>query len=367
MGLWSLILISAGGLALLSAIYVAGRFSRFPGLKRVCRNRREEKLAGVFLAAVLFLVSLLLLGTVNAVIVMLHLALIWLLCEGIAFVIRKIGRVSAKRYWTGVAALVLTAAYLGAGWYNAQHVAVTEYSVGNPAGEKLRIVQISDAHVGATFHAAGFLKHMETVNALGPDVVVITGDFTDGNTSEEDMLAACRALGTLRTKYGVYYVYGNHDKLRYEEAAGADRPFRASELAEALKENGVVILEDESVSLTDGFTLIGRRDKSDRSRKTAAELMAAVPEGVYTVMLDHQPSDYDAEAAAGVSLVLSGHTHGGQMLPVNRAGEWLRLNDATYGHERRGNTDFIVNSGIGCWELRFKTGCRSEITVIDIG
>ena len=83
-------------------------------------------------------------------------------------------------------------------------------------------------------------------------------------------------------------------------------------------------------------------------------------------MLDHQPSDFDAEAAAGADLVLCGHTHGGQFIPINHVGEWIGENDLRYGHEKRGDTDFIVSSGISNWTFKFKTGCRSEFVVIDL-
>ena len=82
------------------------------------------------------------------------------------------------------------------------------------------------------------------------------------------------------------------------------------------------------------------------------------------MVLDHQPNDYDAEAESGADLVLSGHTHGGQLIPVNL---FISLaNDKTYGMEKRGNTNFIVTSGISDWAIKFKTGCRSEFNVIDV-
>lgn len=85
-------------------------------------------------------------------------------------------------------------------------------------------------------------------------------------------------------------------------------------------------------------------------------------------MLDHQPHDYDAEAASGVDLVLSGHTHGGQLIPLVQLIRWFHLHgdDAVYGQERRGDTDFLVTSGISDWAILFKTGCRSEYVIIEI-
>ena len=79
-----------------------------------------------------------------------------------------------------------------------------------------------------------------------------------------------------------------------------------------------------------------------------------------------KPYDFDGEAEAGADLVLCGHTHGGQFIPVRHVGEWVGENALRYGHERRQGTDFVVSSGISNWALRFKTGCRSEIVVVDL-
>lgn len=84
------------------------------------------------------------------------------------------------------------------------------------------------------------------------------------------------------------------------------------------------------------------------------------------IVLDHQPRDYEAQAAAKVDLVLSGHTHGGQMLPLAPLVRKLGSNDMVYGYEKRDNTDFIVTSGISDWEIKFKTGCKSEFVVVDV-
>jgi predicted MPP superfamily phosphohydrolase len=101
-------------------------------------------------------------------------------------------------------------------------------------------------------------------------------------------------------------------------------------------------------------------------RLSPEQLLAGVDRKRYIVLLDHQPHDFDAEAAAGADLVLCGHTHGGQFIPMRRVGEWIGENALCYGHERRQNTDFVVSSGISNWALQFKTGCRSEIVVIDL-
>ena len=103
------------------------------------------------------------------------------------------------------------------------------------------------------------------------------------------------------------------------------------------------------------------------SRASISDLTKNLDKDKYTIVLDHQPSDYDAEAAASVDLVLSGHTHGGQMIPMVQLMRWFHIGeDNVYGLERRGNTDFIVTSGISDWAMKFKTGTRSEYVIIDI-
>ena len=121
---------------------------------------------------------------------------------------------------------------------------------------------------------------------------------------------------------------------------------------------------------TNGLWIVGRKDRSEEQRsggrQSAEALLSAVDRNGYIVILDHQPHDFDGEAAAGADLVLSGHTHGGQFFPFNRVGQWLGENALSYGHERRQGTDFIVSSGISNWTFQFKTGCRSEIVLITL-
>ena len=96
------------------------------------------------------------------------------------------------------------------------------------------------------------------------------------------------------------------------------------------------------------------------------ELVSGLDKNKFIIVMDHQPNDYGKEAKARVDLVLSGHTHGGQLFPLNKVGEWIGANDKTYGIERRGQTNFVVTSGLSDWAIRFKTGTKSELVVIDV-
>ena len=198
-------------------------------------------------------------------------------------------------------------------------------------------------------------------------MVLITGDYVDDSSSYEDMVAMTEALKTIDCKYGVYFSYGNHDKGYYDSSG---RGYDTAKLEETLRANNIKILEDQTEILDNQYILIGRKDKSDKSRMPISDLVNGIDKAEfdkdYSIVFDHQPNDYEAEAKAGVDLVLSGHTHGGQLLPINNIGEIIGANDATYGHEKIDNTDFVVSSGSSAWAIRFKTGTKSEIVVIDV-
>lgn len=307
------------------------------------------------------------LSVFNLVLILLHLVVFWMLCDFGWWIAKKIRKKSPRRYYAGMAAVCITVVYLGLGWFFAHHVFVTEYELTTEkeAGD-LCIVQIADAHIGVTLDGESFARELEKVQAQTPDAVVITGDFVDDDTTKEDMLAACEALGTLKTRYGVFFVYGNHDKGYFRGGT-----FTKEDLRDALTANGVKILEDEVVLLGNSNQggvcyLVGRKDASAKDRLSIEELTKGLDPSVYTVVLDHQPTDFDAETKAGADLTLCGHTHGGHIFPTGLVGVWFGGNDLCYGKEVRENSTFIVSSGISGWAMPFKTGCISEIVVIRV-
>lgn len=367
--MWALIFVGLIVGSALGILYLASRFAKFRLIRKAVRGKKIPGfLLGIALVAVIAFAVRTALGMINAEIAILHLVVVWLLCDGISKIVEKKRGKKFSGYYAGIFALGITFAYLACGWYLANHVwrkpytVETEKQVGT-----LRIVQFADSHVGNTFSGEGFARWVEDMQAENPDIVVITGDYVDDDTSKEDMIAACQALGTFRTTYGVYYVFGNHDKGYYGPAY---RGYSGTDLIAELEKNNVVVLQDETVLLDNRFYLLGRQDRSEdqmgRSRATMEELTKDLDPDKFSIVLEHQPHDYNAQTASGVDLVLSGHTHGGQLIPFNRMGEWLGLDDKSYGMEKRGNTSFIVTSGISDWAIQFKTGCRSEYVVIDV-
>ena len=368
--MWTLILCAILLGAILGVIYLAGRFDRFSIIHKMAKERKGIRfLIGLITVILILLVAWITLGFINAAICIIHLMLIWVLCDIVSKFVEKKRKSEFKKYYAGVAAIVITFVYLTYGWVMAHHVWSTKYILEtNKKVGNLRIVQFADSHVGTTFGSKGFAKQVKRMQAENPDIVVITGDYVDDDTTKEDMIVSCAALGTLETTYGVYYAFGNHDKGYYgSEYHG----YSGDDLIEELKKNNVRVLQDEIVLLDNRFYIIGRQDRSEEqrgnsSRASMEELTADLDADKYSIVLDHQPHDYDAQTKSGVDLVLSGHTHGGQLFPFIRMGEWTGIDDKSYGLEKRENTNFIVTSGISDWAIKFKTGCKSEYVVVDV-
>lgn len=383
--MWMIILILTLAASFAGIIYLTGKIQMFlTKIKKISEMKKLYQkiiaLAGVLLVV---LVITLIFDFINALICVLHLLIISLVCDLVGWLVRIKNKKAV--FLTSIG---LTVVYLVVGFYLAHNVWVTSYNITMSAKTEitsaktdttengtemqsalasLKVVMFADSHIGTTFHKEEFAEYVEQMNAEKPDVVFIVGDFVDDDTTRDDMLGCTAALANLHATYGIYYVYGNHDKGYYDNAI---RDYTGDDLANELEKNGVTVLTDEVVRIADRFYIVGRNDLSEiergGSRADISELMKEVPKEGYSIVLDHQPSDYDAEAAAGADLVVSGHTHGGQLIPITYVGEWIGANDNTYGYEQRDNTDFIVTSGISDWAIKFKTGCKSEYVVINI-
>ena len=372
MGMWLYII---GGMALATLaflIFLITRVMKFAFLRRITGPHRVLRFLAAALITALFTASLyFFLDVINTSIVLVHVGVIWIICDLAGYLIRRKQRPEKKQrsiYMAGVCAVVISLLYMSFAWYCAHHVWHKTYdlSTDKEVGT-LRVIGFADSHTGTTFHGEGFRKQVEAMQAYHPDVVVVAGDYVDDDTMLEDMTACCEALGTLETTYGVYYVFGNHDEGYYNNVR---RGYSGADLVRTLKANNVTVLEDETVLLDNRFYLIGRKDRSAEQigygRMSMEELVRDLDPDKYMIVLDHQPNDYQAQEASGVDLVFSGHTHGGQFFPINYLGEWTGLNDKTYGLYHSGNTDFIVTSGISDWAIKFKTGCVSEFVIMDI-
>ena len=360
--IWIAALIFVAMAGVFGVVYLTGAISRFEWVRKLSGEKKWlRRLISFGLIALGFGIVTLAISLVDAIVVFLH-VLFFFLVYGLLFrIIKSATGKTPKIYWQGWLALLTSVVYLAVGYYQCVNVWQTDYRLSSDKlTAPLRIAMFADSHVSTTFDGDGFAAYLDEIMAQEPDILLIPGDFVDDWSKREDMLRACGALGSAKPRYGVWFVYGNHD-----EGFFSNRDFSAQELAQALEANGVHILEDE-IAYVGELCIVGRRDAMLGDRMELSELLRDADESKYIIVLDHEPTDYEAEAATAADLVVSGHTHGGQLIPLTWIGERFGGNDRSYGHETRNGTDFIVTSGISDWAMHFKTGTRSEYVIIDI-
>ena len=214
----------------------------------------------------------------------------------------------------------------------------------------LKIVMLSDLHAGFHNRRTEIARWVDMVNAEHADLILIAGDIIDNNP--RPLLAQGTALELKRLNAPTLACVGNHEYI-----SGIDKAL------ELIGQMGVTVLRDSTVTIGD-VTIIGRNDRSNRHRKSIAQLMQGVETDNYLILLDHQPYHLEEAEQNGIDLQLSGHTHRGQVWPLN----WVtkRMYECDYGQYRRGNTDYYVSSGIGLWGGKFRIGTDSEYAVITV-
>ena len=214
----------------------------------------------------------------------------------------------------------------------------------------VRIVMMSDLHLGYHNRREELHRWVELINAEKPDLILIAGDIIDRSLrplEEQKMWEEFRLL-----KAPVVACLGNH-----EYYAGLPNSLSFYEKA------GIRLLKDE-VLLTGDLAIVGRFDRMNFKRKAVKALTANIDPKKYIILLDHQPYNLQDAEQSGVDFQLSGHTHHGQIWPVS----WITesIYECAFGQHQRGNTNYYVSSGIGLWGGKFRIGTCSEYVVADI-
>lgn len=301
-------------------------------------------------------------------VVILHIMALGLLLDLVHLLVRTIWRGHPLRVWNklyglGVLPCLLTICILLAGYANMQHVVQTDYTVHTEKtlSRTYRVALVADVHFGVSLDAEALAKICGQISAQDVDLVVLGGDIVDESTSRAEMKEIFALLGGIKSRYGVFYVHGNHDRM----GAWTD-----AELVEVIEGAGIHLLKDAVYQVNEELVIIGREDKSAErrgARKPIAELLAAVDHADLVLSVDHQPNDYAAQGAAGADLVLSGHTHGGQLFPLQFVQSIFGINDAVYGQVIIDqDTQAIVTSGIAGWRYPVKTAAPAEYVMIEI-
>lgn len=220
------------------------------------------------------------------------------------------------------------------------------------------IVQLSDVHIGGLIDQKFIRDIVKKVNVLNPDVIVITGDLVD--IALHYAKPALNELKNLKSKYGTYFIVGNHEYMH-----GID------EIIKEVNSQGIITLENENIYIGEensGFNLAGVYDQAGYRMKHHIPDLKKALENIKanspTILLAHQPV-FIKEVSNDVDLVLSGHTHGGQLYPFRVLVKMVQPYIAgLYKHNE--DTQIYVNKGTGFWGPPMRLGASSEITYITI-
>lgn len=243
------------------------------------------------------------------------------------------------------------------GSYNMWNPVVVSYDVEiqkEAEIDELKILLVSDIHISETI-GNRFINRLITLsNQVEPDLIFLAGDVLDNSIEPYLKHNIGETLSGLTAPLGVYAVLGNH------EYYGNDIPI----FIEEMNQINVEVLVDEVFNYNDLFYIIGRKDYSDQERQDIALLTSNLDKTKPIFLIDHQPREFDEVSAAGVDLMVSGHTHKGQMFPGNLITNAIYENH--YGLLTKDNLHTIVSSGYGIWGPPFRIGSRSEVVEIHV-
>lgn len=274
-----------------------------------------------------------------------------------------------------VACAVATCLY---GIFNARNIKVNEYSVtvnkSCGSDKHLKAVLVADMHMGYAIGVDHITNMVEKINQQDADIVIIAGDIFDNSYDGMDDPEGIKAqLKSIKSKYGVYAVYGNHD-IDEKILMGftfdwGGKQLHSEKMTNFMKECNIKLINDESVLINDEFYLVGRRDTDkpgteDGTRAEISELTKDLDKTKPIFVLSHEPDELQKTADAGADIDFSGHTHDGQLFPGNLTIGLFWENPC--GMIKKDNMYSIVTSGVGVYGTFMRVGTDAEICSVDI-
>jgi predicted MPP superfamily phosphohydrolase len=243
--------------------------------------------------------------------------------------------------------LALTLGLMVFSMFNAYSPAVVKVPISSQKiASTLRFAQITDVHIGS--RSSNFLERvMRKVNSLDIQFLCITGDFIDTPGIDEEQLSALRSC-----RVPIYFSIGNHE--RYEDL---------DDILQRLKRLGVNVLRTQTTTQGD-VQLIGIDDHDHPGQVKRELTKIRIDAGSFVLLLYHRPHGLTAAAAAGIDLMISGHTHNGQIVPFNLV--VARVFKRTVGLFRVGLTQLYVSPGTGTWGPVMRLGSKGEITLFEV-
>jgi predicted MPP superfamily phosphohydrolase len=260
------------------------------------------------------------------------------------------------RFYTLSAMIILSAAIVVAGAINLNTIRVSEYSVEVPRRysrtDHLRVVFVADFHIQQNTPQRFTEQFVKKVNALQPDLMLYGGDMMEGDSENETTESVETALRNIHAKYGVFGVTGNH------EFSGGQ------EQGTFFRKAGITLLCDTMMKIDNSFYLAGRYDQHFGQRKTIKEILGSDSLDLPVILMDHRPVELQEVSRTLADMQFSGHTHNGQMFPINLITQIVY--ELSWGYKKIRNTHFFVTSGLRLWGPPVKTAGKSEIMLVEI-
>ena len=255
-----------------------------------------------------------------------------------------------------IISLALTICILAYGYFNYKHpnkqVINISFNKSLVDRDKLKIVAISDWHLGFGTDENNLRKIVDRINAENPDIILIGGDLIDNSITPVVSRKMDKELNRLNAPLGIYMAPGNHEYI-----SGIKK------CEDFISQTKIHFLKDREIMLPCGLQIIGRDDLSNSNRLPANNWKNLTDPSKTIIIIDHQPHNLSDAQVIGADLQFSGHTHNGQIIPLKFLTDYLF--DISYGYEKRENTHFYVSSGVALWGPPFRIGSNSEIVVFE--
>lgn len=262
------------------------------------------------------------------------------------------------RLWIFRSLALFIFAIVGLGYYNAQRPQLRLINIQLNVSKPVRLLFMSDIHLGTLSNEDHLRRIRNLAKEARPDLIVFGGDTFDEDPGPVIRNGTGKELLSMKAPLGVYAVTGNHEYI-----GGAEKAI------DYMQKLGIRVLRDEAVQIDSLFWLTGREDReisrfSGAQRKAADELPGFENSKLPVILVDHQPNDYAAMEKKGVALMLSGHTHYGQLWPLNYITHMVFEN--SFGLQIWNDTFFYVSGGAGTWGPPVRTSSRPEIVLLNI-
>ncbi len=235
------------------------------------------------------------------------------------------------------------------------NIAVNKKSVNNK--KSYRIVVASDLHISPLINNFHINKLVNTINQLNPNIIIFGGDMLSEELDLIIKYSIGNRLSEMKSTYGTYAVLGNHEYIT-----------NLNKAMKYIEDLNIKIIRDNSIMIDSNITLIGRDDNdiqrfSGRMRKNLVELLPQQLTPV-SIVVDHQPVAIDESVKNNIDIHFSGHTHDGQLWPLNYIPPLVYHNNV--GYKKVNNTNVIISSGFGLWGPPVRVGTSSEIILINL-